>query len=78
LRWSAIDRNIKLAIKTGAANATPSAPALTRTSDIYELGLADITVGRAAVSIAAGDITDTRLNSGLCGTVNSLIGAVYE
>jgi len=78
LRWSAVDRNIRLAIKPGSAAANPSAPALTRTSNVYELGLADIAVGRAAAVITAGDITDTRLNTNLCGTVNSLIGAVYE
>jgi hypothetical protein len=78
LRWSATDRSIKLAVKIGAASATPSPPALTRNSDVYELGLADITVGKGVVTVGVSDITDTRLNSGLCGTVNSLIGAVYE
>jgi hypothetical protein len=78
LRWSNVDRNMLLTLKTGAASETPTAPALTRTSDIYELGLADIAVGKGVVSIAETDITDTRLNSALCGTVNSLIGAVYE
>ena len=78
LRWSAVDRNIKLAIKTGAASSAPVAPALIRNSDVYELGLADIAVGRGVLSINAGNITDTRLNTALCGTVNSLIGAVYE
>ena len=78
LRWSAVDRNIVLAIKAGASAASPSASALTRNSNVYELGLADISVGRGAAVITAGDITDTRLNTNLCGTVNSLIGAVYE
>lgn len=78
LRWSAIDRNIKTVVKTGTASSAPSAPPLTRTSDIYELGLADILVVKGAVSISNNDITDTRLNSSLCGTVNSLISAVYE
>ena len=78
LRWSAVDRNIMLAIKAGAAASSPSAPALTRNSNVYELGLADIAVGRGAAAISAGDITDTRLNTSLCGTVNSLMGAVYE
>ena len=78
LRRSAVDRSIKLAIKPGAAAASPSAPALTRNSDIHELGIADIAVGRAVTGLAAGDITDTRLNGSLCGTVNSLVGAVYE
>ena len=78
LRWSAVDRNIQLAVKAGAAAANPSAPALTRNSNVYELGLADIAVGKGVTTVIAGNITDTRLNTSLCGTVNSLIGAVYE
>ena len=31
-----------------------------------------------AVSIAGSAVTDTRLNTALCGLVNSLVGAVYE
>ena len=78
LRWSAVERNIKLAIKTGAAVSSPTAPALTRNSDVYELGLADVAVAKGILAVNAGNITDTRLNSNLCGTVNSLISAVYE
>lgn len=29
-------------------------------------------------TITAGSITDTRLNTTLCGLVNSLVSAVYE
>lgn len=78
IRWSAVDRNIRLAVKTGSASATPSPPALTRNADIYELGIADITVPRGAVSIISENIADTRLNATLCGLVNSLVTAVYE
>ena len=78
VRLSMVNRNITLNVLTGTAAATPSAPALTRNSDVYELGIADILVGKGAVTISSGDITDTRLNTALCGTVNSLIGAVYE
>ncbi|MFT8887771.1 MAG: hypothetical protein ABF904_03040 [Ethanoligenens sp.] len=58
--------------------ATPMAPALTRTSDVYEIGIADMLIPAAATLIAANNITDTRLNTSLCGLVNSLITAVYE
>jgi len=78
VRLSMVNRNITLNVLTGTAAATPSAPTLTRNSDVYELGIADILVGKGAVTISGGDITDTRLNTALCGTVNSLIGAVYE
>jgi len=78
VRWSAINRSIILAVITGSAAATPAVPALTRNNDVWELGLADIAVAKGAVSIAAGNITDTRLNTSLCGLVNSLVSAVYE
>lgn len=38
LRLSAVDRSITLAIKTGVALDVPVAPALTRTTEEYELG----------------------------------------
>ncbi len=78
VRWSNVERNILLAVKTGVAADTPSAPELTRTSDIYELGIADISVPKGAVAITSDYIADTRLNSSLCGLVNSLVSAVYE
>lgn len=78
LRWSFLDRSIVVSVLTGTATASPSAPALTRNSDVYELCLAEVLVPQAATSISAGNITDTRLNSNLCGTVNSLVTAVYE
>jgi hypothetical protein len=78
LRLSMLERSITLAVLTGTAASSPSAPVLTRNSDVYELGIADISIGAAVLSIAAWDITDTRLDTALCGTVNSLVEAVYE
>lgn len=78
IRWSLLDRNIVATVLTGTAAAIPSAPALTRNADVYEMCLAEILVPQAATSIDIGNITDTRLNSTLCGTVNSLVTAVYE
>jgi hypothetical protein len=78
VRLSRITRSIHLAVVAGVPAATPVAPALTRTSDVYELGIADVLIPAAATSIVANNITDTRLNTTLCGTVNSLVTAVYE
>ena len=78
VRLSMISRSILLAVIAGTPAASPSAPALTRTSDVYELSIADVLVPAAATSIAANNITDTRLNTSLCGLVNSLVSAVYE
>ena len=78
VRWSAVERNIKLAVLTGTAAANPAALALTRNNDVWELCLADINVTKGAVNLVAGNITDARLNTSLCGLVNSLVSAVYE
>jgi len=78
LRWDNVGRSINLAVKAGTPLAVPVAPELTRTADIWELGLADILVARSVVNIGSEAISDTRLNSNLCGTVNSLVMAVYE
>lgn len=78
VRLSQVSRNIQLAVVDGTPAATPSAPVLTRTSDVYELGIADVLIPAAATSIATNNITDTRLNTNLCGLVNSLVTAVYE
>lgn len=78
IRLSQITRSIQLAVVTGTPTATPVAPELTRTSDIYELGIADVLIPAAATSISANNIIDTRLNNSLCGLVNSLVSAVYE
>jgi hypothetical protein len=78
VRLSMVNRNIILAVLTGTASANPTAPALTRTGDVYELGIADITIPAAATTLTAGNITDTRLDTALCGQVNSLVSAVYE
>ena len=73
-----ISRNIQIAVVSGTPAGTPVAPSLTRTSDIYELGIADVLVPTAATSIIANNIIDTRLDTNLCGLVNSLVSAVYE
>lgn len=78
VRWSAVNREIRLAVLTGTAAATPIPPAMTRNDDVYELVIAEVTVPQGAVSVTSQNITDTRLNANLCGTVNSLVTAVYE
>ena len=78
VRFSAVERRISLAVLTGPPAETPTAPALTRSNDTYELGLADILVPKGSVTISAINLTDTRLNTALCGLVNSLVTAVYE
>ena len=78
VRFSSVERHIYLAVLTGTPAEIPVAPALIRTNDTYELGIADILVPKGSVAITALNMTDTRLNTALCGLVNSLVTAVYE
>ena len=53
----------------GTPAADPQAPELTRTADIYELGIADVLLKAGAESITDADITDLRMESSLCGII---------
>ncbi|MCY9679756.1 hypothetical protein M5W74_11805 [Paenibacillus larvae] len=69
------ERLIKAVVKKGQFASNPVAPELQRDADIYELGLADILVKKGATSITGAGITDLRLNTQMCGVVNSLLQA---
>jgi hypothetical protein len=78
LRWDNVARSINAFVKSGTPQAVPTPPELIRNADVWELGIADILVGRGVVVISDTDISDTRKDSNLCGLVNSLVLAVYE
>ncbi len=60
VRLDRVANTIALAVVTGTAAASPSAPALTQNSSTWELALAQVSVSAGATSIAAGDVTDER------------------
>ena len=64
-------RSITIQYLTGTAATSPEAPAITRTDDIYDLVLADVSVDANATSVT---ITDQRGNANLCGWVYSTSG----
>lgn len=66
-------RAVNILIRTGTAATNPVAPELRQESNLYELGLADITVGKGVTSISQSVIKDTRLDSSLCGVVVAAI-----
>ena len=74
VRWDLQDRVISVQVKKGTYSATPSAAAIQRDADAYELVLADIYMGAGAVSVSQANITDQRLNSTLCGLVVGTVG----
>ena len=78
VRWDAVERQISAMVLTGTAAASPTAPDITRSDNLYDLVLADVQIPAGAVYIATQHLTDKRLDTALCGTVNSLITAVYE
>ena len=65
-------RDIVIDVVSGTASATPTEPTLTRTSNYYEVGLANILVGVGATVISQSEVTDTRLLNSRCGLATSL------
>lgn len=54
-------------VLTGEFSDHPTAPALIRTEDVYDICLAEITVAAGTTDITQDLISDTRGNSSLCG-----------
>ena len=73
LRWNNLERVIRLAVKKGTYASSPSAPIIQRDADIYELELAQVYVKAGATNITQANITDTRLNSDVCGLVVGVV-----
>ena len=69
-------RTMGIEMKNGTASATPTAPTMTRTSTRYEMCLAQVKVNKQVTAITAAMITDTRMNSAICGYVQGLIQQV--
>lgn len=71
LRWDSRRdaRSIDLYVVHGAAADRPTRPALTRSEDVWELGIADIYIPQGTGTITADRITDTRLQTDRCGIV---------
>ena len=77
-RLNLVTRNIDYFVIQGTPATTPVAPTLTRWSDaeagdIYELAPADIFIPANVNTVAQERITDTRLNSELCGVVTQTV-----
>ena len=73
LRLDMTNRQITLAVVQGDFGG--GVPALTRTSDVYELCLARIAVAAGTTQVTAQIITDTRADETVCGIV---AGAVTQ
>ena len=62
-----VNQSVTFVILTGTPAASPTAPALTRTSETYEISLAQIAVGAGVTSITSANITDERNDETVCG-----------
>lgn len=67
------ERKISTELIAGIPSSNPQSPSLTRTEDIYDLCIAEIKVSRGSTAITQANITDTRLDTNICGVVTGLI-----
>lgn len=65
-------RSCDLYVVKGTPATSPVRPELTRTSTMWELGLADIFVAKGTGAISKARITDTRYDSTRCGVISSV------
>lgn len=73
LRKDVLDRDIHWVVKKGEMSGKPVAPTLQRDENAWELGIADVKVAHGTVSISQSMVTDTRLNTELCGLVTGVV-----
>ncbi|MFJ8529630.1 hypothetical protein [Bacillus sp. NPDC094106] len=76
LQLNYLNREIVPVVKKGQFASSPIAPVLKRDGDAYEIALADIYIGKGALSITQANITDLRLNKDLCGIVHGVVDQV--
>jgi len=66
VRWDLPQRDMYIAVLKGTPSVKPTATAVTRTTEIWELALADIYVGKGVTRIQTQNITDQRFNNRYC------------
>ncbi len=73
LRLDLTNRLISAQIIKGTYSEQPTAPALVRSTTIYDIKLAEITIDNGITSITQSAIKDTRPDTNLCGIVTSTV-----
>lgn len=77
LRWGSSERTMWLAVNKGTpAISNPVAPAITRNADYFELQLATVSIPASSISITQAQITDTRLDTAVCGWVTGVVDQI--
>lgn len=75
IRRDKAGRACDLYIVKGTAATTPVRPALTRSGDVYEVGLADLFIAKNTTSITNERITDTRSETARCQII-PVVGSI--
>lgn len=73
LRLDTLERCIKWVVKKGNYAADPIAPSLQRDADGYEIGIADVRVGKGVSAISQSAVKDLRLDTAVCGIVTGQV-----
>lgn len=68
-------RNINAMILKGEPSATPISPSIIRENNIYDIALAQVLIPANVATIPSENVTDERLDTTVCGLVNSLVQA---
>ena len=76
VQWNLTNRTITAKVKSSGFSASPSAPAVQRDADIFELVLADVFVAAGVTAITQSRVTDQRLNTSLCGVVAAVVDQI--
>lgn len=73
IRWGKVERKIWIDIVKGLPATNAVAPTIERSSDYYDLKIAEIHVNAGLTKITQENIIDTRLDNNVCGLVKGII-----
>lgn len=76
MQWNSNDRKINIIAKSGTASGDPKPVDLQRDAELWELELAQITVGAGVSSVDQTKIKDMRADSDRCGLVTALLKGI--
>lgn len=76
VRHSSTDRNVKVMVLTGTPASTPEPPTIQRTTNEFDIVLAQVLVKKNSTQITTSNITDTRSYNSICGWITGLINQI--
>lgn len=76
MQWNSNDRKINIIAKSGTASGNPQPVTLQRDAELWELELAQITVGAGVSSVDQTKIKDMRSDETRCGLVTALLKGI--